>query len=71
MTKDQVGGYTSIVWSALDNAKYKEKLKDLEKNEMYLEFSKIREKEASRILGEVREELKEKGATKKQIERNS
>lgn len=46
----------------------KEILKDVEKNEMYLEFSKIREKEASRILGEVREELKEKGATKKQIE---
>lgn len=65
---EAIGGLISIVWSALDNAKYKEKLKDLEKHEMYLEFSKIREKEASRILGEVREELKEKGATKKQIE---
>lgn len=43
-------------------------LKDLEKNEMYLEFDEIREEESIRILAEIREYAKEKGATTEQLE---
>ena len=44
------------------------RLKDLEKNEMYLEFNKIREEEAKRILDETRELAKDMGASEKAIE---
>lgn len=43
-------------------------LEDLEKNEMYLEFDEIREEESIRILAEIREYAKEKGATTEQLE---
>ncbi len=43
-------------------------LEDIEKNEMYLEFSKIREEVSVRMLEEIRTFAKEQGASQEQLE---
>lgn len=42
---------------------YEEVAKDIEKNEMYLEFAEIREEESARILVDIYSEAKKRGAT--------
>lgn len=67
-TSSVVLGTIGFTINQLEINQYKEKLKDLEKNEMYLEFAEIREEESKRILEEIYEIAKEKGATEERLQ---